>query len=565
MSSINALVSAQKIVSYVPHTSVSGETWQKIKNGTTTSAGAAGGTTLIDTNGDSGAARTYNGAYWVRIRSGALLGKWNRVVDDDGLGTLTLENNGFEVQVGSGVEYEIWLSPEPVIVVDSSSGATNIVDATRSEAAVNGNPFWEEYWVIPITGSRRGEKAQISNHVAGSGTFTVGSGLSGALAAGDVCLIRKFVEAADPSAAVTEEYHERPASRVNFEVGDGVVGARGGTVSFNTQITASNSLAASGSNANASVLSGLFQACGFDEVIGKSVAVSGAASTTTVIDITTATWENIVRPGVVVIWNGNPRWVTAITDGGVGVDQLTVSPALPTAPASGDTVYATRMYAKTTSGDVYGVLIDVEEDGVRTIMTGCKGNVALESGPVPMLAWSFAVDHWVRQKETSAIAGVLGTAYTGAPAILEHDRLVWLGTTATNIGGLTATLGVETTDKKVQGSFGVNGRAGKQVVKVTGSATMREVLDSANDGLPQELRWSARTAVDLRVAYGAHGNFFGLRLPVARHIQHPGPENADGILDVPDVLAAQDAGTESVSVAGTATVFKVPGFALFLS
>src|SRR5689334_8455975 len=132
MPTVAARLFNQQECRIASHTSVSGNTWQFVKKGTATSSGAADGTTLIDTNGDSGGADTYNGLYWVKILSGTLTGQWSRVVDDDGAGTLTFEDTGFSAQVASGVQYEIWLSPDPVVVVDSSSGETNMVDAGRA-------------------------------------------------------------------------------------------------------------------------------------------------------------------------------------------------------------------------------------------------------------------------------------------------------------------------------------------------------------------------------------------------------------------------------------------------
>jgi len=121
----------QQELRIAPGSSVIGEAWNKIKSGTCTSNGSATGTTLIDTNADSGGANNYNGK-WVRMISGTYQGLWARVVDDDGSGTLTFENAGFPGQIDSGDQYEIWTMPDAFCVVDSSSGETNMVDATRT-------------------------------------------------------------------------------------------------------------------------------------------------------------------------------------------------------------------------------------------------------------------------------------------------------------------------------------------------------------------------------------------------------------------------------------------------
>ncbi|HJW75786.1 MAG TPA: hypothetical protein VJ787_08985, partial [Thermoleophilia bacterium] len=50
----------QQQLGYFPHTAVTGNAWSYVKAGTCTGAGAADGTTLIDTNGDSAGADAYN-------------------------------------------------------------------------------------------------------------------------------------------------------------------------------------------------------------------------------------------------------------------------------------------------------------------------------------------------------------------------------------------------------------------------------------------------------------------------------------------------------------------------
>jgi hypothetical protein len=548
MSSVAVRLSSQSIFRYCPHTSVSGDTWQYVKSGTTTSAGASNGTTLIDINGDSGSADAYNGKYWVKIKSGALKGAWKRVVDDDGAGTLTFENNGFEAQVASGVAYEIHLSPDPVVVVDSSSGETDMVDAGRSEA----DDYWNGYWVVPITGNRRGKIAQISDFVSSTGTFTLATGLGGALAAGDVVLIRKFVEISEPNLGLTEEYEERRQQRTDFAEGDGVVTMRGGTCAFDTDFYPSGSLAAASSKANASVLSGLLPACGYAETVQTSTSVTTGSSTTAVK--VTAAWENFSIGGPVV-WNGNLRWVTALADG--TPDTVTVTPAFPNTPASGDVLYAGRKYAKTTSGDTYGCVLEYEVDGIRTTMTGCKGNVVLNDGARIGLSWSFMVDHWIREIEE--LPANPASAYTTAAPVLSQDRHVYVDGSAADIGGFTCSLNASHVPKNVQGASGINGRAGFHFNGQAAGCTFRELLSSSGDSLPQQLKFTVRTAFALQVNWGTHGGAAGVRIPVARIRQHPHPANDNGLQAVPSVCQAQDAGS---TTDGASTVVKVPDFTI---
>ncbi len=552
MPSVGARITSQQLVAYGVHTSVDGETWQLIKKGTTTSAGASDGTTLIDANNGSGGSDTYNG-YWVRILSGALKGAFAMVVDDNGSGTLTLENAGFSAQVGSGVAYAIYKSPLPMVVVDSSSGETDMVDAGRAEA----NDFWNTYWVLPLTGNRRGRAAKVSDFVSSTGTFTLAAGLGGALAAGDVVLLLKALEVGGLQMQLGEPYEARPSARVNFSRGDGVVMGRDGSVNFSTDILASGTLQdTANSDANPSVLAGLFQATGLVEVIGKTLAVE-TGSTTTAVKVSTATHEN-VDIGAAIQWKGNVAFVTAKTDGGGSADTLTVSPALPSAPAAADKAHASRMYRKTTDGDLLGIWLLVEVDGIRTLLTGCKGNVQLTSAGKPQFAWQFSVDHWIRQAE--AVPANLGSAYSTALPVLERDRIAYLDTTKIDIAGFTCSPNVATAPKNVSGRYGINGRAGHHITGIGPTATFRELLE-ADGGLTQDELWQARTAKDMKVIMGSHGDCAAVRIPVGRLVQNPNPEDMEGMQAAPSVIEAQDADTADN---GNGTLVKVPDFAIHL-
>jgi hypothetical protein len=543
----------QQQLGYVIHTSVENEGWQLYSKGAATGNGAAGGTTVVDAQ-RAEADDFFNGRYWILITSGSAIGQKKRVVDFvQSSGTFTLENNGFPAQIVSGVTYEVWKSAEPVVVVDSSSGETNCVDAIRVEE----NDYWIGYYLVPITGSHRGKIAQITDHVASTGTMTLGASFGSALAAGDVCLIRRFVEASDISAGVTQEYVARPGNRVKFSVGDGIVGPRAGTISFNTQLTPSNGTAADGTRAQLSAVGHLLVAAGLQETVGTT-EVCTAGSTTTSIEITTGTWEQFAI-GMMVVINNEVGFITAITDGAGGDDILTITPALSSAPTAGDLVIATRMYSKTTSGDVYGVTLEWEVDGVRNTMTGCKGNVTMNSGVAPTLSFSFNVDDWVREIEAAPYNAT--TAYTSAVPVLEMDRIAYLSTTKTNIAGFTATPGTAVAPRSVQGSSGINGRCGFQVTNYAAGGTWQELLDNTGD-IDQEIRWLARTEKDLIVVMGNNNDYAGVRIPKAKHIELPTPGNADGLVQVPCVYQAQDAGS---TTDGASAIVKVPDWCICLT
>jgi hypothetical protein len=545
-------------VRYVALPPGSTDTWQHVKKGTCTGNGSATGTTVVDTNGDSGGADTYNGRYWVHMLSGTCKGEWGRIVDDDGSGTLTLEDNGFSAQIDSGDEYEIWLSPDPVVVVDSSSGETDMVDAVRTEADVGDAHWWVGYYACPITGDHRGKKALITDVVAATGTFTLAAAFGTALAAGDVVLLRKFVEAGKVTMPDGPAYHPRSSMRANMAIAAGAVGARPpGQVAFEVPLTASGSLAATGSPAGASVLNGLLQASGLVESVGTSVTV-GAGSSASAVKIATGTREKL-NPGQMVVWNGNCVFVTSLDDGGAGVDTVNVTPDLPGVPAASDVLYATRSYAKTVDGDTGSAIIEIEIDGIRHTFTGCKGSVDLTDGPLVTASFKLNVDHWVEEyKEAPWNAG---SAYTTVAPVLGHEKKAYLSKTGVDIGGLTASPNAETQPRNVTGAYGVNGRAGNQTVDSSkASATFREL--SAVDGeLTVVSRFLAQTEKDLIVVWGSHGNAAGLRLPAAGIRAYPKVTAQDGLVSFPEVVEARDAST---ALNGT-TVVKVPDWVLCLA
>lgn len=551
MPNVGARVSRQSIVAYGPHTSVSGDAWQIIRRGTTNGAGAGDGTTLVDGINGSGGADTYNG-FFVRVLSGALVGMQAMIVDDNGSGTLTLEEDGFGAQVASGVGYEIVKSPIPVVVVDSSGGETNMVDAGR---IAEGDGFWVDYYAVPLTGARKGRMGKVTSFTSGSGTFVLAAGLGGALGAGDVVLLLKFIETTPPDLSLSQPYEDRPSGRVLLSRGDGAVLAKEGTLAFKTEVLASGAIQITpDSEANRSPLQHLFVACGLEEFAGKSVA-AGVGGTTTALAITTGKHENF-RIGQAIQYEGNISWITAKTDGGAGVDTLTVSPPLPVAPAAGNIIHASRCYMQSTDGDYYGAWFMVEIDGIRYILTGCKGNVALEDGAKPMLGFSFSVDHWIREKKPAVFNP--GAAYATVKPTLARERLAYLDTTAIDIGGFTASANVEVAARPVMGRYGYNGRASFHLTNVAPGASFR-TMSEADSEMTVDMAYLARTAYALAVSYGSHGESVSWRIPVARLRESPQPVDEGGLMMVPYVMQAQDAGMAEDGAAG---LIKVPDFSM---
>lgn len=531
-----------------------GDDFEFTGNGTASSNGAADGTTLIDAGGtaNSGSGDTYNGRYLVEMLSGNNKGLFRLVVDDNGSGTLTLEGNGFPSRVDSGDEYRIWKHTMPVAVVDSSSGETNMVDAVRNEA----NDFWNGYYAVPLTGNRAGEVGEITDFVGSSGTFTLASGLGGALAAGDVVLLLRFVEAV-VEVAPTQGYIQRPINRVNFARGKGRQDVRGGQATLTIPVVGSGSLAASGSVANKSNIADLLEACGLEEQAGTSMQAQSGGSTTSV-PIGTGTHEN-VEIGQAIQIKGNVTYVTAKTDGGGSDDTLTVSPPLPFTPVSGDDVNASRSYVKTTDGTVNGVTVITEHDGIRHIMFGCKGTIE-DVNQDSFRAFNITLTpvHWIRAQETFA-ADLNGT-YSTAQMIRDADRVCHFDTTKTDIGGWTATPETTVGPKTVSGRNGVNGVQSIQLTNIQGGATLNEIMESTADVVRHQA-FGAETEYAVSVVHGSHGNCYAVRLPRAVIIDDPTVTDQESLVGHPTVLAALDAGTAEDPASGTV---KVPDWSIHI-
>lgn len=544
-------VTNQQLFAYCPE---QGGNLDPVGYGTCSSNGAAGGTTLIDANGvaNSGAGNTYVGNYWVTMLSGSNQGLSKRIVVDNGSGTLTFENNGFPNQVASGDEYMLWVSPEAVIFTTAGGSTTTTVDSDRDES----DDYWIDYSIAPLNGSAAGDIFKVTDFANSTGTFTHAT-VSNAVGSAKAALLLMPIEAGNVSRSLSEEYIPKLASRVNFARGDGRVGPRSGSLTFDVHVTGSGSLASADADANKSVLHGLMQACGLEEVIGKTMTISDASATTTSIDVVTGDGEN-VKIGQAIQYKGNVTYVTDKTDGGGGVDTLTVSPPLPVSPQDSTTLEASRMYKKDIDADQNAVTIYWEIDGIRHTFFGCRGNVEFIDGPLLMARFTMNFIHYVREHEPAQFNP--GAVYTTSKELRGMDRVVYVDTTATDIGGFTATPGTEVAMVNTSGRYGVNGVSASQMINIVGGATFNEMIETT-DILDAESLWQARTSFDLSVVYGSHGDCVAIRIPTARLVEAPHPTDQDGMQAAPYVVEAQDAGVFTDPDDG---ITKVPDWAVHI-
>jgi len=340
-------------------------------------------------------------------------------------------------------------------------------------------------------------------------------------------------------------FNPRPMNRLDGSKGDGSVGVKAGTFGFEMP---GLGVFRTGANTVRTTMAGLLEACGLEEVnsVGATgAAVSGGSSTTTAVDVATATWENYVI-GAAISIRGEQAFITALTDGGAGEDTVTVTPALSIAPVDTAAIQRSVNYRRNrrgSDGDYSAVTLVREVDGIRTTMTGCKGNVTIQGDAELVFAYEFQVDHYVRDYAPNPC--YIGDAYDSYPPILSHDRRCYFGSTAVELGAITASLNNEVAPRMVQGSTGINGRAGFGHVGVNPGLTCRKLMETtANEELDADQRFLGRTSHDLMVFWGneLYGNC-ALRIPVAKLVQEPKPEDDSGIQMTPFVFEATEAGT----------------------
>lgn len=545
---MGARLSRQTHLRWGPQTSVDGNSLERVRVGTATGNGAAGGTSIVDTNADSGTADLYSGRYMVQVTSGNAKGQWRRITDDDGSGTITVETaysyNGSAVQITTGTTYSIHKLPDSGVVVcaGDTASTTQFNDDYRDED----DSFWVNYEAIPITGNLIGETSTVSafdkSGGASEGLFTVDTAFSEAPATGDVILLRKFLDFEPGSLTLTKASLPRLGGRQNFSRGKSRVGASSGGFSFRTRVYPSGSLAGSGSNANAGSIDGLLKACGYSETVDTS-STAGAGSSTTAVKLATGSHENHTIGGA-IIHNGNMRFITDITDGGAGVDTLTVSPALPVAPATSDVIYAVRTYKPSEDGDTTGVQIEIEVDGVLHHFVGCKGNVTFDAGSAGHLvaSWDFTCTHHFRYLVASSYDA--SSAYSTALAPLTHDAEVYLDTTKTDVGGLTWSLNAQHQLSSVAGATALNFTTGPRLVDEDPRGAFTELLDSSGTGLPPSERFDSENTFSLFAYWGTHGDAVGFRAAAAQVVEHPDTGSSNDQVAMTQAWMATDAGTQ---------------------
>jgi hypothetical protein len=202
------------------------------------------------------------------------------------------------------------------------------------------------------------------------------------------------------SIAVDQEFIARAAQNDTLSLQSGVIGGKGGKITFKTPLVGLSTAAASDvAAAPYPWQTKLMQAAGLTEVLGSGGTTAASSHTTTSIVLASGDGANFQAGMLCGIYNGavlEVRYITAIS-----TDTLTVTPALSAAPAGagGAVVYGAAHYipADQADSDPGTITFVAKMDGYEYTCTGCKSpapKLSATRGGRPMLEWAFEVDSW---------------------------------------------------------------------------------------------------------------------------------------------------------------------------
>lgn len=261
-------------------------------------------------------------------------------------------------------------------------------------------------------------------------------------------------------------------------------GGKGGTLTMRTPLVGLTTAAASTVQAVPPVwLSRMLQACGLTEQLGTGTVVSGAGSTTTVIDVSAASG---IAVGSAVLIAGEVRQVTA-RDTVASPNTITVAPALSSAPGNGVVVYSGAHYVIDQGVDSgITAAFAVKLHNTEETLLGCKGTFSVPNVNArerPMFDWSFQIDSWADTTNKSSLPTALGLQKN----VLAMGAPVWFGGTKTPVSSLTFDPALGVSPKL--STQGTQGRAGWVVTSEASVLGCTPYLDQSN----QRTRFSTPT------------------------------------------------------------------------
>lgn len=313
----------------------------------------------------------------------------------------------------------------------------------------------------------------------------------------------------------------------------GAVGAKGGTVTFQTPLPGLSTPAGA---ATAAVVpawcSQLLKACALSETLGTGTSVSGDLSTTTVIHVSSASG---IAVGSLVLIAGEVRAVTA-RDTVASPNTITLSHALSSAPADDVEVYASAHYALGDSAPGT-VTITGKGDGFFYRFKGCKGTFkpravsASGDNKRLMLEWTFQVDAWDEVEPSGSVP-----ALTVPTSVLAKSSPFYWHGSARVVSGLDFNPNVTITPQ--ESTAGENGRAGWVATDADATLQFTAYRTSGTDALRTDF-----AAGNERAALAQFGATAGGAVGIYMHAQinaYPAEGDANGLVTLPVTVRALD-------------------------
>lgn len=230
---------------------------------------------------------------------------------------------------------------------------------------------------------------------------------------------------------------------------------------------------------------------------GASTTISGAASTTTSINVADSTGFTVGNMVNIQLTTGGVFESAMITAAGGNV--LTVTPALTTAPVTaGTTVDEMRTYQLVVPpAGVNSMSLDVHYNAAAGAVQfdrfkGCHGSMKWDSpraGSIPMLTWDFAAWNWVQNAagtrptptyDTASPKPGLATKFKIAGVLVDVFDLSW---------DLAATVARKLSQNSDLGIYGT------PIVDVNPKGSFK--IHPAHTSVAQFTGWTAETAVSL--------------------------------------------------------------------
>lgn len=354
----------------------------------------------------------------------------------------------------------------------------------------------------------------------------------------------KRIPAEDMKWEPSEDYIERMVQTTALAVKHaGIVGGKGGKLSFKVGVVGCTTPGASTIAAvpNAAI-SELLRACGWSQTLDTGTVVTGAGSTTTVVEVASAA---AITVGSQVMINGEARGVTAVNTAATP-DNITVSPALSAIPSDAVVVYAGANY---TVGDANPGTIGfvAKSDGYVYRLTGCKGICKIDDTNARdrvMLSFEFQVDAWDNTEPSGTFP-----ALTPVNNVVAIAGSVFWGTTATP----TALVGFDpgwTLNARPSVS-GTQGRAGWAMADGKPTLKLKPYFSTA-----YRTDFEARTEREVVAQFGAvAGMAVAIHASKAQIAAYPAEDDAGGVVAHGLTLAINDTQLTTVTTPYQVTFF----------